>query len=76
MMNYAYDLKTLENTDLKYFDDISRFIYDNEDGVSKDVMDTLIKLLKGLYNEIDDLVVKTYNEAYKEGYNDGREEGF
>lgn len=75
-MVYAYDLKNLENTDLKYLDDISRFIYDNEDGISKDGIDTLIKLLNGLYNEIDDLVVKTYNEAYKEGYNDGREEGF
>lgn len=75
-MSYVYDLKNLENTDLKYLDDISRFIYDNEDGISKDGIDTLIKLLKGLYNEIDDLVVKTYNEAYKEGYYDGREEGF
>jgi len=75
-MSYVYDLKNLENTDLKYLDDISRFIYDNEEGISKDGIDTLIKLLKGLYNEIDDLVVKTYNEAYKEGYNDGREEGF
>jgi len=72
-----YDLNVLSRSELYSLEKISLFLYENitEDGLSLQSVYELIEQLKGIDEEVNNLLVEHEKRVYEEGYSDGFSDG-